>query len=221
MTHQLVSSARLVLVLYLSLTILTGCSTVEMRVIDPIEPFKIDSPLAKSAVVWVTVDFQDKLNSAGREYWSWYQPDFLNDVRQALLTSGAFLNVRSSDQCKGNVGDYTVCVTAMPFNEKATVGSQIMGVIQVIFTVMLLFIPAFFSTADFSARVFAQVILLDQNGTQIGATEVSSRFEASIGAGKLGGHEGFRQAYSLNNKELAQRMVLELKRHPHWFESAR
>jgi hypothetical protein len=210
------------LVCYLSLVMLTGCSTVEMHVVDPIQPVKFETLLSRDITLSVAVDFRGKISGEGREFWKWYQPEFQNDIKQALLTSGAFMNILTSDQCQVGNTERTLCVTVKPFNQpEKPFYYWIFAGIGAFFIACLLFIPLFFMTADITDRVIAEELLLDREGKEVGRAEVASEFEASIGFRKVGGAEGFRQVYGLNNKELANRLVLELKRHPHWFEAAR
>jgi hypothetical protein len=209
---------RFALVLYLIVTLLTGCSTVEMRIIDPTEPFKVETPLAKTMTLSVAMAWKEKPNM---EHWEWFEPDLLNDLRQALLISGTVPNVQTNTQCLAGQTERTLCVTAKLFNQpEKPFYSYVLGGIGAFLVACLLFIPVFFIAADLGDRVIAEILLLDKTGKEIGRTEVVSEFESSIGFRKFN-LDTIRQLYALNNKELANRVVLELKRHPHWFEPAR
>lgn len=213
-------TAYLGLVSYLCLIMLTGCSTVEMHVIDPIAPFKLENPLINSMTLSATMVWKEKPNDTRREWWKWFEPEFQEDLQQALLTSGAAVNVQPAKQCQPGQTARTLCVTVKPFNHEEPFYKMVLGFIGGFFAACLLFIPVWFIAADIEDWVVAEVVLWDGDGKEIGRTEVKSEFEASIGFRKFN-MDTFRHVYGLNNKELANRVVLELKRHPHWFEAAR
>lgn len=85
---------------------------------------------------------------------------------------------------------------------------------------LLLFIPYPFMTVSFTVSTGAEVIITDPSGIERGRTSAQTRMDAEVALRK-GSKEVFNQMYTVSSDELANRILLEMKRHPHWFEAVR
>src|SRR5574339_1193511 len=104
------------LVLYLSFTMLTGCTTFRLEIVDQTEPVKIVIPLVNSLNLNVAMEYGNGSvrleNNRDRTFiGSMFTPDFLNAMKQRLISSGATLNVQSSEKCEPESHERTLCIT--------------------------------------------------------------------------------------------------------------
>lgn len=210
------------LVLYLSFAMLTGCTTLELEILDPTEPVKIAMPLVNSLNLNVAMEYGNGSvrleNGRDRTFiGSMFTTDFLNAMKQRLISSGATLNVQPSEKCEHESHERTLCITATIFNYKWSFFKWVKEFAVTTVYALALFVPLFFSSHEKRDWVIAETLLLDRTGKEIARFKVQSEFIATVGRIRSSDSRTF---YSENNKELANRIVLELKRHPHWFEPA-
>lgn len=220
---RLLSIARqtgmVVLVGYLSLAMLTGCSTFNFQVQDPTSPIQFPSALAERIVLSVAIppdEFKDDhppgeaLNDREK-----FQRTLVNSLERSLVNSGAARSVLFSS----SQGAWTVSVVGK-WDSRGAWHHKALLPLKLFFIFALLFIPLLFMTASYGVRTEAEAIVTDPSGTERGRVSVQARVEAEFST-RRGSPEIFAGMYTLSSEELANRILLELKRHPHWFEVAR
>lgn len=219
MTRTVKSCVRGALIMYLIVTLLTGCSTVQVRVEDPTEPIRLESTIVD--VVHLQIDVPSKAFAPG-PFYIWYD---LQEYRQALestleqrLTSSkAVREVHTKEQSGKSVPVVRIIASfdgTVPWYK--WVGRITIGV----FSAFLLFIPMLFYSETNEARFGADVIVLSPSGKQFGPVRVQTAVEFDLALAKVG-PDTWPTMMALGLEDLANKTVLELKRHPHWFEPAR
>jgi len=207
-----------VLVVCFSSTMLTGCQTFELEIVEPTEPAKLATPLINS----ITINVATKLGEGGphnanmlyEEYAPQLIQQFLIAMKQRLVDSGAAVTVRFSAECKPVLHERTLCITETIFNQTSFLNTMKLFV-AITVSILGLGIPLLFVTIDYSDMVIAEAILLDKVGKQLARFQVQSEFSFTTGLSMTNPHI---VSYIKNNEELANRTVLELTRHPHWFQ---
>jgi hypothetical protein len=224
LVKQFLAKARqgstVMLIGYLTLTMLVGCGTVRVEVEDPITPVRFPAPVMDQIVLLVAVP-PDQFMANGQEGFAplnnpdKFQERLGNSLQHTLTTSGFAKGVLTGPSNRS----WTMSVTGK-WNSKWSWSEYTWEIVKITFTVILLFIPAFFISESFTVRTEADVILTDPSGLERGRYNVQSRLEVDI-AVRNASKELFDGMFTMSSDDLANRMVLELKRHPHWFEAAR
>jgi hypothetical protein len=211
-----------VLVGYLSLVMLTGCSTVHLQVQDPTSPVQFPSVLMEKVTLTVAVppdqfksDEVESADSYSLNNRERFERSLLSSIESSLVSSGAARNVSLAP----SKGSWTMTVLAK-WDSRDAWHERIWKTFQLFFLFLFLFIPMLFITGSFTVRTGAEVIITDPSGAERVRTSVETRMDAEV-AFRKGSKEVFNQMYTVSSDELANRILLEMKRHPHWFEAVR
>jgi hypothetical protein len=216
---KLKQNSMAALICYLSLAMLTGCSTFNIQVQDPTSPIQFPSVLAERIVLSVAIppdEFKDDhppgeaLNDREK-----FQRSLVNSLERSLVSSGVARRVSFSSP----EGSWTMSVVAK-WDSRSAWHQKAVLPLKLFFVIVLLFIPLLFMTASYDVRTEAEATVIDPSGTERGRVSVQARVEAEISA-RRGSPEIIPAMYALSSDELTNRILLELKRHPHWFEPAR
>jgi hypothetical protein len=221
MTQSLKCGARLVLVLYLIATLLTGCSTVGVRVEDPTEPIRLDAPLIDRSQLLVDVPVATFTPGPFYAYARYDPPKYGQSLEtalsQALTTSNAVQTVSAKESIAK--GDSAIRVRAS-FDGTVPTYKWVGRIAYGVFSAFLLFIPMMFYSETNEAKLGADVVVIGQSGKEYGPVRVHTALEFDLGAAKVGA-DTWPTLMALGVEDLSRKIVLELKRHPHWFEVAR
>jgi hypothetical protein len=201
---------------YLCLTMLTGCSTVRMEVADPTSPVQFPSALVEKITLTVVVPpDQFKTDEDNLYELEHFQRSLAGSLERGLASSGGARSVALSP----SQGSWTMYVVAK-WDSRSTWYEAIGKGFQLFILFFLLFIPYPFMSASFSVRTEAEVKITDPSGAERGRTSVQTRMDAEVAARKSS-KEVSNAIQDVSSEELANRILLDLKRHPHWFVAAR
>lgn len=213
-------SSQIALVSYLCLFMLTGCGTFRVEVENPVSPVQFQSPVMDRIAITVIVP-PDQFKANGEEGVA---PLNNRDKFQHSLARSLEQNLTASGVSKGVVaspsgGSWTMSVTGK-WNSKWSWSEYTWELIKVTFSVLLLMIPFFFMTESFTARTQAGFTLTDPSGLERGRGSVQSTMDIDVAVVRSS-IELLDGMFTVPSDDLANRIVLELKRHPHWFEPVR
>jgi hypothetical protein len=204
---------------YLCLVMLTGCSTVGVRVEEPTEPVTFETPLIERSQL--LVDVPTATFTPGPIFALYdslkYGEAVETTLSQTLTTSNAVRTVSA----KGSIakGDSAIRVMAS-FDGTVPTYKVVGGLTYFFFSAFLLFIPmAFYSTTN-EAKFGADIIVVSPSGKENGPVKVHTEIEVDLAARKAHA-DVWSTVMALGVEDLSRKIVLELKRHPHWFEPAR
>lgn len=208
-----------VLVGYLSLAMLTGCTTVRIAVQDPVSPVKFERPVLDNVTLKVEVSSDQYKADASVD--PVYEAAFIQEkLEKALVNTLTASGIAKQVSAQTSPGAWKLLVKGN-WDSKTPWHKSLVKAIQFAFVMLLLGIPFFFMTNSVTANSGADVILTDPSGLERGRITVASMVDADIAYGKMGTMNLMDEMIMISSEDLANRVVLELKRHLHWFEAAR
>lgn len=213
-------SSQMTLVGYLCLVMLTGCGTFRVEVENPVSPVQFQSPVMAQIAITVVVP-PDQFKGDGSAGVNplvnpeKFQRSLASSLEQVLIVSGVARNVLTHQAD----GSWKMMVIGK-WDGRASGAEYVWTIIKNTFVVILLFIPLFFMSESITVKTEAEVVLTDPLGVERGRFSVQSKLglEAAFRKASM---ELFEGMFSVISDDLANRTVLELKRHPHWFEPVR
>lgn len=220
MTLTRYRSITWVLVVCFSFTMLTGCQTLELEIVDPTEPVKLAAPLIDS----MTINVATERGEGGPTFFAstlyeriepQFTPDLLNTMKQHLLDSRVAVAVGRSKTCMPGMNERTLCIKGTILNSTGSFLGMLKAWGKVLVATVGFAIPLFFMTRDITDVVIAEVKLLDKVGKEVARFQVQSEFHVIAGMMR---EDAIDKPYFKNNEELANRIVRELAKHPHWFQ---
>lgn len=217
MPNLLKSVGQLALVLCLSTTLLTGCSTVGVRVEAPTEPFRLEAPLSERGQLMIHVP---EATFTPGPFYIWYDPSKYKEaletaLSQTLTASNAVRAVIGKGQPESS-STYIRVTSSFDGRVPAYkwVGRIALGVVSA----PLLFIPMIFFYSETNEASFAaDVIVVDAAGKEYGPVKVHTKIEFDLASRKVG-EDTWPSIMVLGLEDLSRKIVLELKRHPHWLK---
>jgi hypothetical protein len=227
MTKSIISKLKqasmAALVCYLSLVMLTGCGKLGVVAIkDPAPPVSFSSPVINRITLTVAVP-PDKFKASGaarlnrslEDGREEFQLGLASSLKNSLTTSGAAKSVSTYPAS----GSWALSVTGK-WDAGESWSEVTWRAIKTTFAfVLFLGIPIFFMSSSSTVKTEAEVILTDSSGVERGRSRVESTLDIEVSMIQVN-TELFDEISAAISDELANRILLEMKRHPHWFEAA-
>lgn len=226
MTKSIISKLKqasmTALVCYLSLVMLTGCGRLGVVTIkDPAPPVSFSSPVMSRITLTVAVP-PDKFKASGaarlnrspEDGRAEFQLGLTRSLENSLTTSGAAKSVSTYPAS----GSWALSVKGK-WDAGESWSEVTWRAIKITLAFLLLGIPIFFMSSSSTVKTEAEVILTDSSGVERGRSHVESTLDIEVGMIQAD-TKLFDETSSAISDELANRILLEMKRHPHWFETA-
>jgi hypothetical protein len=219
MTYSLRHIAQMPLMLCLSVMFLVGCSTVGVRFEDRTEAIRLEAPLIDR--LQISMDAPADSFMPG-PFYIWYDhlkygQGLETTLSETLITSNVARMVGGK---KGTANDGSELRVVASFDGTVPAYKWVGRIAYGVFSTFLLFIPYAFYSETNEARLAADIVIVAPSGKMNVPVRVHTELEFELGASKVGA-DTWPSMMALGMEDLSRKIVLEIKRHPHWFNAAR
>ncbi len=219
MTSSLRHLAQVSLILCLSVMLLVGCSTVGVRFEDRTEAIRLEASLIDR--LQISMDAPADSFMPG-PFYIWYDhlkygQVFETTLSQTLIASNVARTVGGKGETAKGGSELRVVAS---FDGTVPAYKWVGRIAYGVFSAFLLFIPYAFYSETNEARLMADIVVVAPSGKMNVPVRVHTELEFDLGVSTVGA-DTWPSMMALGMEDLSRKIVLELKRHPHWFDATR